>query len=237
MPQYALASVGHGAGSMKSTVIAVRGCMRVVNESIARMANAEDGVTGRFWEGRFKSQALLDEVSTPRKRGRPAAVKSAPVEVTNAGAEKPEKPTSENREKLQKESRLAQLPLAPLMAFDATGEMEAAIPFAFADYLELVEATGRVIWEGKRGFIDGETPKLLGRLQIDPEHFIVTSTQMMREFSTAIGTPARIQEYCVNRQQAYLRGISAARVLYPQAASGVGDPLGSAGFGGPAGGP
>ena len=31
--------------------------MRVLNESISRMANAEDGVTGWFWEGRFKSHA------------------------------------------------------------------------------------------------------------------------------------------------------------------------------------
>ncbi|WP_141674191.1 hypothetical protein [Dissulfuribacter thermophilus] len=33
--------------------------MRSLNEYVARLANKEEGARGRFWEGRYKSQALL----------------------------------------------------------------------------------------------------------------------------------------------------------------------------------
>lgn len=37
--------------------------MKCLKEPLARMANKEDGCTGAFWEGRFKSVAVLDEES------------------------------------------------------------------------------------------------------------------------------------------------------------------------------
>ena len=37
--------------------------MKNLNEYIAREANKEDNCTGKYWEGRYKSQALLDETA------------------------------------------------------------------------------------------------------------------------------------------------------------------------------
>ena len=234
--------------------------MRVLNESIARLANAEDGVTGRFWEGRFKSQALLDDAAvltamayvdlnpiraklaeTPEAsdytaiaervaelqgRAPPAPTTESAgddanrIDRANGARSRSEQPSEEDeRPNLHKEQRLAGLTRAPLMPFDATGRLATAVPFAFEDYLDLVDGTGRVIREDKRGFIRGETPLILERLNIDPEQFIRTAGRTLHRFGSAIGTPAHLTERCVSRDVAYLRGIRAARALFERRAA------------------
>ena len=95
---------------------------------------------------------------------------------------------------------MAALPLQPLLTFDGTSRLRAAIPFAFEDYLDLVETTGRSLHPGKRGLIEGPVPKLLQRLAIDPERFIDCATNLMKQFGSAVGAPAHLTELCALRQ-------------------------------------
>jgi hypothetical protein len=146
--------------------------MRVLNETIARMANAEYGCTGRFWEGRFKSQVLLDEQAmlmsmlmsyvdlNPIRAGiaetpEQSAYTSVSQRVDVLSVADDRKKTEENKQAsmpiarqavshpkgdhLRSETDLQQLSVAPLMPFEPTETLSTVIPFAFDDYLELID--------------------------------------------------------------------------------------------------
>jgi REP element-mobilizing transposase RayT len=216
--------------------------MRTLNEHIARQANAEDGVKGRFWEGRFKSQALLDEQAllaamayvdlNPVRAGiaeTPEASNYTSIQERIAGVAGPEQKQNQAREdtavpepdtqvldghRLRSEVDTPILPQAALMPFDATSQTLWAVPFSFEDYLELVDWTGRAIRLDKRGHIPSGHPKILDRVGIDGERFIAYSERLLKEFGTAVGAPAAMTRLCARRQTKYLHGIRAARQMF-----------------------
>ena len=167
--------------------------MRHVNETIARMANEEEQCRGRFWEGRFKSQALLDDtalltcmayVDLNPVRAQQCddtltsdftSIQQRLFELAQAKARKSASDMTvsqrvEAQQQLKDELQLCDLPEAPLMPFDGSShtDIHTALPFTLADYLELVDTTGRQLRPNKRGAIAEQLLPLVTRLGIDP---------------------------------------------------------------------
>jgi putative transposase len=78
-----------------------------------------------------------------------------------------------------------------LLSFDNTG-----IDYYLADYLQLVDGTGRAIIEGKRGFIPKELPSILLRLDLNPDTWMDELNQFKTKGYTAVGTVSQLKQFC-----------------------------------------
>ncbi|WP_445354873.1 transposase [Microbulbifer sp. EKSA008] len=123
--------------------------MRCLNESIARQANAEDCCTGRFWEGRFKSQALLDE--------RALAACMAYVDLNPIRADIAKTPEDSDHTSIQQRVRAVISGEQPKELLPFVGgerlNMPKGLPFQLDHYLALVDWSGRHLDPKKRGAI------------------------------------------------------------------------------------
>ena len=63
-----------------------------------------------------------------------------------------------------------------------------SLPFNLIDYLELVDWTGRIIREDKRGYIKQSTPPILERLSVDQQEWLVASSQFEKIFKQRFNT-------------------------------------------------
>src|SRR5687768_7966504 len=136
--------------------------MRSLNEYLARRANTEDECTGRFWEGRFKSQALLDEAGLLTAM---VYVDLNPVRAGTAATPEDSEYTSiydrilkhVSRSRLQRDEaasrkRRVHVSAPRLLTFREKADHEQpSLPMGFEDYLHLVDWTGRVARADKPG--------------------------------------------------------------------------------------
>ena len=150
-----LQSVLHRIQQWRLQLMDISWFMRNINEPIAREANHEDNCTGRFWEGRFKSQALLDEKAL--------AACLAYVDLNPIRAKMAETPESSEHTSAKRRIRSMKRPNEQLQtsqpdalypfAGNPREAMPEGLPFRLTDYLELVDWTGRILREDKRGAI------------------------------------------------------------------------------------
>jgi REP element-mobilizing transposase RayT len=191
--------------------------MRCVNEPIAREANLEDNVSGHFWEGRFRSQALLDEKALAACM---AYVDLNPIRAGMAMTPEGSEYTSvkhriERAHASQLPNRLNQQASA-LMPFAGNPRepMPSGIPFRLTDYLELVDWSGRIIRENKKGAIPEDLPDILQRLNLDARHWLYLTQNFEHPFKHLVGTAHNIRSACETLGKYWAHGISQCERLF-----------------------
>ncbi len=157
--------------------------MRLLNQHIASEANREDKCTGHFWEGRFKSQALLDEKALAAAM---VYVDLNPVRAAIAATPETSDFTSiKARINAIENEKTTTEGLFPFVG-NPRENISEGIPFRLMNYLELIDWTGRQCREDKRGQIDSRTPPILNRLGFDSAEWL--DAYKHAEKGTLIGT-------------------------------------------------
>ena len=176
-------------GEWRSRLASISWFMKTINEPLARLANEEDGCTGKFWEARFKSQALLDQKALAACL---AYVDLNPVRAAIANTPETSEHTSIRRRiiKLREQQPDALFPFVG----NPREPMPDGLPFAFQDYLELVDYTGRILRGDKQGHIDSRLPDILERLNFDPKEWTYITQHFERRFKHFVGSVLALEQ-------------------------------------------
>ncbi|APZ96247.1 hypothetical protein [Fuerstiella marisgermanici] len=196
--------------------------MRCTSEVIARLANAEDQCTGRFWEGRLKSTVLDSEEAiaacmayvdlNPIRAGIADSLESS--DFTSVQDRVGDVKSSEEVETAdakdvrvehgQQAGWLSPIALEPQRkkvrdrSTNRRVSNHGCLPMTLAEYLQLVDWTGRQLHSGKRGYIKSAVPPLLERLgtTIDIWLHVVKKFERRQHIQTA--TPATCHAVFMN---------------------------------------
>ena len=218
------AIVAHCLKSWRGRLASISWFMRVINENIARRANREDKCKGHFWDGRFKSQALLDEAALLACM---AYVDLNPVRAKLAQTPEDSSFTSIQsriRDKVQQGSNcfidISEQSTKPqLMPFmkKALEEHEPSmtyLPYLETDYFKLVDWTGRAIRSDKPGFVPERVKPILERLNICSDEWVKTIPALEKRFHQSIGIVDRMRAWCESVGSRWCKGISSSKALF-----------------------
>ena len=214
LDQHQLKSLEEVAETWRERLMDISWFMRCLNEPIARKANAEDNCTGRFWEGRYKSQALLDEAAILSCM---AYVDLNPIRAKIAETPENSKYTSIKKRIKHIQNHAKELQSTHLYPFIGVERyaIPDGIPFQLADYIELVDLTGRSIQANKRGAIDNDLEPILNRLNINPEHWLYLAINFESRFKKAVGSALKMKQAAQFFGKQWLQGQNRCALLFP----------------------
>ena len=223
------------ADTLRERLMDISWLMRCLNEYIARLANKEDGCQGRFWDGRFKSQALLDDVAlltcmayvdlnpvraglarTPERSAFTSIQERIRGYAQGTRCNSAEQVMTDATDDVHSEHSSLSFQSKPLLGFmgGERQDQSTGIPFALEDYLHLVDWTGRAILETKRGSIPEDVPPILERLNINDQHWLSTVQHFQTCFPRMAGRLDRLKAVCERFGLSWSHGVGVSRVLF-----------------------
>jgi hypothetical protein len=161
--------------------------MRFLNESIARRANAEDGVTGKFWGDRFGSSATLDNL------GVLTCLMYIDLNPFRAGMVK--HPHCGPHTSINRRIRKAGKTTAPLASIQCVG-------MTLKDYLTLLEHTAGVDRPSSSG---AGPPTHIEQLGCDTA-WLSVQVNSHRHHYRAYGSVERLIDYAKSVGQRWIKG-------------------------------
>lgn len=179
---------------------------RCLNESIAKRANKEDSCTGRFWEGRFRSEPLTDAEAVVACS---VYVDLNPIRAGIAPTPEDSKYTGIHQRIKQQSS---QNKLNPAVEMVPTEEFSSGT-LTEEEYFVLVDETGRLLKEGKKS-ISPELAPILTRLSIQHGGWLCFMRDKKSLFKRVLGPPDSLKELALQFGKQWFQGLAGARAVF-----------------------
>jgi hypothetical protein len=213
-----------------------------LNEFIARAANKEDDVKGRYWESRFKCLRLLDVSAiaacmvyvdlNPIRAGLAATPEasdftsiqeriqtwhsevSAQASVPGGNRQKPDGIPSPMPEPIPVEASVPST--GWLCPIQSSAERRGILLMTTAEYFDLVDTSGRILRSGKRGAIQADLAPILLRIGVKPDAWLDTISRFGSRFRLAAGLLPSLRSFADQIGRHWLTGVSAARAAFAE---------------------
>jgi len=204
-------------------------------ENVARRANKQDGVTGKFFEQRYKLRDLADEAAilvcgmyvdlnqihagealTPEQSRHTSAYDRIQGRKTLAAAAQKQLEGSI----IKRDRWLCELTLDEGAQADVSQDVcsetpwrasdKGLLPISLDDYLKLLDWTGRQVRQDKKGSIPSELAPILQRLQINADNWLETVSEFDSRFTHVVGRVESMAKAAIRLGRRRIAGVMSA---------------------------